>query len=153
LLFIKSNKQIMILKRKANVTWNGAGRSGEGTISLESGVLVNTPYSFASRFENGQGVNPEELIGAAHAGCYSMALSFLLVRDGISSEKIETSATVTIAAAGAGFDITAVHLDVSAMVPGLDAATFQSYAEKAKDACAVSRLLKATITLSSRLLG
>jgi lipoyl-dependent peroxiredoxin len=138
----------MALKRNASASWQGAGKDGKGTVSVGSKLFENAQYSFSSRFENGVGTNPEELIGAAHAGCYSMALSFALAGDGLKSEKIETSATVTVEPVPGGFEITTIDLKVTGKVPGIDEAKFKEYAEKAKVGCPVSKVLKAKINLS-----
>jgi len=114
-------------------------------------VLRDAPYGFKSRFENGKGTNPEELIGAAHAGCFSMALSLMLGTAGLTPEKIETHAEVTLDKVGDGFEITASHLNVTAKIPGANAAQFQEIANKAKTGCPVSKLLKAKITMDARL--
>jgi osmotically inducible protein OsmC len=137
----------MILKRISSATWHGSGKDGKGTLTTGSKLIENAQYSFASRFEEGKGINPEELIGAAHAGCYSMALSFFLAADGIKSDKIDTQATVTIESVPAGFEITAVHLHVTGRVPGIGENRFREYAEIAKSGCAVSKLIKARISL------
>src|SRR5215212_4780423 len=113
------------MKRKASAVWSGTVKEGKGTISTESGVLDNAQYSFSTRFENGKGTNPEELIGAAHAGCFSMALSLMLGNEGLTAERIETSAEVTLDKVGEGFEITASHLNVVAKIPGTDQATFE----------------------------
>lgn len=130
-------------------SWLGSGKNGEGAVTTESKTLNNAGYSFPSRFESGEGTNSEELIAAAHAGCYSMALSFILANDGIQSEKIETRATVTIESVGVGFEITTIHLDVTGKIPGIDEISFKEYAEKAKTGCAVSKLVKANITMET----
>ena len=143
----------MQLKRSAQAHWLGAARNGEGTFTTDSKTLNNSAFSFPSRFETGDGTNPEELIAAAHAGCYSMALSFILAKDGIKSEVIDTTATVTIEAVGQGFEITAVHLAVTGKVPGIDEETFKAYTEMAKTGCAVSKLIKAAITLESKFIA
>ena len=137
--------------RKAWAVWKGSIKDGGGTISTETGVLKEAPYGFKSRFENGKGTNPEELIAAAHAGCFSMALSLMLGEAGLTAEKIETHADVTIDKAGEGFEITASHLTVSAKIPGADKAKFEEIANKAKVGCPVSKLLKAKITMDARL--
>lgn len=139
--------------RKASAVWNGSLKEGKGTISTESGVLSKTQYSFATRFENGRGTNPEELIAAAHAGCFTMALSAQLGSAGITPESLETTAAVTLEKLDAGFTITKVHLDVAARIPGADKAAFEKAAENAKAGCPISRLLKAEITMTARLLG
>jgi osmotically inducible protein OsmC len=139
--------------RKASAVWNGSLKEGKGNISTESGVLSKAQYSFSTRFENGRGTNPEELIAAAHAGCFSMALSAQLSNAGITPESIETTAAVTLEKLDAGFTVTRVHLDVSARIPGADQAAFQKAAEAAKAGCPISRLLKAEITMTATLLG
>ncbi|MBA2412964.1 MAG: OsmC family protein [Burkholderiaceae bacterium] len=137
--------------KKASAVWKGGIKDGEGTISTETGVLKDAPYGFKSRFENGKGTNPEELIGAAHAGCFSMALSLMLGNEGLTAEKIETHAEVTLDKVGEGFEITASHLNVVAKIPGTDQAKFMQIANKAKEGCPVSKLLKAKITMDARL--
>src|SRR5436190_23723959 len=139
------------MKRKASAEWKGGLKDGKGTISTDSGVLSNTQYSFSTRFEEGKGTNPEELIAAAHAGCFSMALSGQLGNAGLTAEIINTTATVTLDKTDAGFTITAVHLDVTARIPGADNQAFQTAANNAKAGCPVSRLLKAEITMDSKL--
>jgi len=139
------------MKRKASAVWNGDLKSGNGTMSADSGVLKDTQYSFSTRFENGIGTNPEELIGAAHAGCFSMALSGQLDSAGLKAERIKTAATVTLDKTDAGFTVTAVHLDVSAKVPGASKQAFDAAADNAKAGCPISRLLKANITMDARL--
>ena len=139
--------------RKASAVWNGSLKEGKGTISTDSKVLSNAQYSFSTRFENGIGTNPEELIAAAHAGCFSMALSAQLGGAGITPESIETTATVTLEKVEAGFTVTKIHLDVTAKIPGADAAAFQKAAQDAKAGCPISRLLKAEITMTARLVG
>lgn len=139
--------------RKASAIWNGSLRDGKGTISTESGVLSNTPYSFATRFESARGTNPEELIAAAHAGCFTMALSAELGKAGITPESLETSAAVTLEKLEAGFTVTKVHLDVAARIPNADQAAFEKAAATAKAGCPISRLLKAEITMNARLVA
>jgi lipoyl-dependent peroxiredoxin len=139
------------MKRKASAVWTGGIKDGRGRISTDSGVLRDTQYSFSTRFENGAGTNPEELIAAAHAGCFSMALSAQLGSAGLTAERISTTASVTLDKAGAGFAITAVHLDVTAKVPGADGRAFESAANNAKTGCPVSKVLNATITMEARL--
>jgi osmotically inducible protein OsmC len=139
------------MKRKGSAVWQGGLRDGKGSISTESGVLSKTQYSFSTRFEDGAGTNPEELIAAAHAGCFSMALSKQLEDAGMKAESINTTAAVTLEKTDAGFTITKVHLDVTARVPGSDAAAFETAANNAKAGCPVSRLLKADITMDARL--
>jgi osmotically inducible protein OsmC len=137
--------------KKAWAVWKGGIKDGGGTISTESGVLREAPYGFKARFENGKGTNPEELIGAAHAGCFSMALSKMLGDAGLTAEKIETHAAVTLDKVGEGFEITASYLTVSAKIPGADKAKFEELANKAKAGCPVSKLFKARITMDARL--
>lgn len=139
--------------RKASAVWNGSLKAGKGTISTESGVLSSTPYSFATRFESARGTNPEELIAAAHAGCFTMALSAELGKAGITPESLETSAAVTLEKLEAGFTVTKVHLDVSARIPNADEAAFQKAAQSAEANCPISRLLKAEITMTARLVS
>jgi osmotically inducible protein OsmC len=139
------------MKKHASAVWTGSLKEGKGTISTETGVLSGAPYGFRSRFEDGPGTNPEELIGAAHAGCFSMALSMLLGMNGLTAERIETRAEVTLEKVGDGFAITASHLDVTARVPGTDATTFAKIAQQAKEGCPVSKLMNATITMDARL--
>jgi osmotically inducible protein OsmC len=139
------------VKRNASAEWKGGLKDGKGTISTDSGVLKNAQYSFSTRFENGIGTNPEELIAAAHAGCFSMALSGQLGNANLKADSIRTTATVTMEKTDAGFTITAVHLDVAARVPGATDAAFQSAASNAKAGCPVSRVLKAEITMKATL--
>ena len=139
------------MKRKASAVWKGNLKEGTGTMSAESGVLRDTQYSFGTRFENGVGTNPEELIGAAHAGCFSMALSGQLGNAGLTAESINTSATVTLEKKEAGFTVTAIHLEVRAKVPGASAEAFQTAANNAKSGCPISRLLNAEITMDAKL--
>ncbi len=137
--------------RKASAVWKGGIKDGGGTISTETGVLKDAPYGFKSRFENGKGTNPEELIGAAHAGCFSMALSLMLGNEGMTPEKIETQAEIALEKVGEGFEITSSHLNVVAKIPGADQARFEQIANKAKEGCPVSKLMKAKITMDARL--
>jgi osmotically inducible protein OsmC len=137
--------------RKASAEWRGSLKEGKGTISGESGAIANLPYSFKTRFENEKGTNPEELIGAAHAGCFSMALSAQLGEAGITPESIRTTAAVTLEKVGEGFSVTAVHLDVVAKIPGADRGAFEKAANGAKAGCPISKLLNAKITMEARL--
>ncbi len=139
------------MKRKGSAVWKGGLKDGKGTISTDSKVLSDTQYSFGTRFEEGIGTNPEELIGAAHAGCFSMALSGQLGSAGLTAEKISTSATVKLEKTDAGFTITTVHLDVSAKIPGADKQAFETAANNAKTGCPVSKVLNATITMDAKL--
>jgi osmotically inducible protein OsmC len=139
------------MKRKASAVWNGDLKDGKGTISTDSGVLANSQYSFSTRFEDGIGTNPEELIAAAHAGCFSMALSGQLGQAGLTAESIRTTAAVSLEKTGSGFAITKVHLDVTAKVPGADQQAFETAANNAKAGCPVSKLLKAEVTMEAKL--
>ena len=139
------------MQRKASAAWRGGLKDGKGTLSTDSGVLSQTQYSFGTRFENGPGTNPEELIAAAHAGCFTMALSAQLGNAGLTAESLETTATVTLEKVEAGWTVTAVHLDLTGRVPGADAAAFQAAADSAKAGCPISRLLNTNITMTARL--
>jgi osmotically inducible protein OsmC len=139
------------MQRKASAQWRGGLKDGKGAISTDSGVLKQTPYSFSTRFESQPGTNPEELIAAAHAGCFSMALSNQLGTAGMTAESIDTTATVTLEKTDAGFTITAVHLDVKARIPNADRAKFEEAANNAKAGCPVSRVLNAKITMNATL--
>jgi lipoyl-dependent peroxiredoxin len=139
------------MERKASATWRGGLKDGKGVLTSASGVLSNTPYSFHTRFENQPGTNPEELIAAAHAGCFSMALSAQLNNAGLTPERIDTNAVVTMEKLESGFAITKVHLVVRAKVPGADAAKFLTAAENAKAGCPVSKVLNASITMEAKL--
>ena len=139
------------MKRKASAVWRGGLKDGKGTISSESGVLKETQYSFSTRFENGIGTNPEELIAAAHAGCFSMAFSAELGKAGITPESIHTTATITMDKTDAGWTITESRLDVAAKIPGVDPAKFNAAANAAKAGCPISRLLKANVTMDAKL--
>jgi osmotically inducible protein OsmC len=139
------------MKRNASAVWKGGLRDGNGTISTDSGVLSDTQYSFSTRFEQGVGTNPEELIAAAHAGCFAMALSAQLGDAGLTAERIRTTASVTLDKTEAGFTITAVHLDVTAKIPGADQQAFETAASNAKTGCPVSKVLNAQITMDAKL--
>ncbi len=139
------------MRRKAWAVWKGDLKSGKGTISTDSGVLSDTQYSFSTRFEDGIGTNPEELIAAAHAGCFSMALSAQLGNAGMVAESINTTATLTMEKLDAGWTVTAVHLDVTARIPGADHTAFETAAKNAKEGCPISRLLNAKITMDAKL--
>jgi len=139
--------------RSASAVWQGTLREGKGTMSTESGVLRNAAYSFKSRFESEPASNPEELIAAAHAGCFSMALSAQLQGAGLTPTRIETTARVTLEKVGDGFSVTASHLVVTAQIPGADPVVFSKAAEAAKAGCPISRLLNATITMEAALAG
>ena len=142
----------MAINRTGSAIWQGGLKDGHGTVSTESGALSGQAYGFAMRFEGQKGTNPEELIGAAHAGCFSMALSNILGQAGLTAERLDTKARVTLEQGAGGFEITAVHLTLEGRVPGCDAAKFQELAEKAKAGCPVSKLLKAAITLDAKLI-
>ena len=139
------------MKRKASAVWQGGLKDGKGTISTDSKVLSDTQYSFSTRFENGIGTNPEELVGAAHAGCFSMALSGQLGNAGLVAESIRTTATVNMEKTDAGFTVTEVHLDVTAKIPGASQQAFETAANNAKAGCPISRLLNAKITMEAKL--
>jgi osmotically inducible protein OsmC len=139
------------MKRKASAVWTGGLKDGKGAISTDSGVLKSTQYSFSTRFEDGVGTNPEELIAAAHAGCFSMALSGQMGAAGLTVGEIRTTATVTMEKLDAGFTLTAVHLDVAVKSPGADKAKFDQAAANAKTGCPISRVLNATITMDAKL--
>ena len=140
------------MKRKASAVWRGDLKSGRGTISTESTVLKDTPYSFGTRFENGPGTNPEELVGAAHAGCFSMAFSAELQKAGFTADTISTSATVTLENhPQTSWTVTRIHLEMSAKVPGITPEKFNEIANGAKAGCPISRLFKAEITLDAKL--
>jgi lipoyl-dependent peroxiredoxin len=141
------------MKRKGSAVWRGGLKDGKGTVSTDSGVLSNSQYSFSTRFEDGKGTNPEELIAAAHAGCFSMALSAQLGNAGMTAEQIQTTATVSLDKTDGGFSITAVHLDVTAKIPGADKQAFETAANNAKAGCPVSRVLNASITMDAKLEG
>ncbi len=139
------------MERTALAVWNGSLKEGKGTITTQSGVLSDSPYSFVTRFENGKGTNPEELIAAAHAGCFTMALSAQLGTMNFTPQTLRTSAKLTLEKLDAGWTISKIHLDVSARVPGISASAFESAAASAKANCPVSRLLKAEITMDAHL--
>lgn len=141
------------MSKKAIAIWQGSVKEGGGTISTETGVLRDAPYGFKSRFEDGKGTNPEELIAAAHAGCFSMALSMMLGEAGSPPERIQTEAAVTIEKKGDALEITSSHLTVSARVPGMEEAKFLEVANKAKEGCPVSKVLNAEITMDATLEG
>lgn len=137
--------------RKASAVWQGGIKDGKGSISTESKVLSATPYSFSTRFEGAPGTNPEELLAASHAGCFSMALSLMLGEAGIRPERIDTTAGVTLEKQDAGFTVTKVHLDVTVRAPGADKAKFEAAATKAKINCPISKVLRAEISMDAKL--
>lgn len=139
------------MKKTASAVWQGDLKTGKGTISTQSGALKDNPYGFNTRFEGAPGTNPEELIGAAHAGCFSMALSMILGEAGLTAERIETHAEVTLDKEADGFSITAIALTLKARIPGADEAKFQQLANQAKEGCPVSKVLNAKISLSATL--
>ena len=139
------------MKRQASAVWQGGIKDGTGSISTQSTVLKETQYSYSTRFENGVGTNPEELLAAAHAGCFSMALSLVLNQAGLTADRIQTTATISLEKSGEGFSITESHLEVEAKVPGATAETFQKAAEGAKANCPVSKLYNTKITMSAKL--
>jgi osmotically inducible protein OsmC len=140
-----------MIKRTGSAVWSGGLKDGKGAISTQSGVLKDTQYGFTARFENGPGTNPEELIGAAHAGCFTMALSAKLGEAGLTAQRLQTTATVSLDKADGGFAITAVHLDLVATIPGVDQQKFEAIARDAKENCPVSKVLNANITLDAKL--
>ena len=139
------------MKRTGSAVWQGGLKDGKGSISTQSGALTEYPYGFAARFEGKPGTNPEELIGAAHAGCFTMALSLILGEAGLKADRMETSAEVTLDKVEDGFAITSVHLTLKAKIPGADQAKFEELAGKAKAGCPVSKVLNAKITLDATL--
>jgi osmotically inducible protein OsmC len=142
----------MQIKRSASAIWHGGIKDGKGAISTGSGALKEYPYGFAARFEGQPGTNPEELLGAAHAGCFTMALSLILTEEKLGVEELSTTAEVTLEKLDTGFTITAVHLNLKARVTGVDAAKFAELAQKAKENCPLSKVIKANITMTSQLL-
>ena len=140
------------MKRTASAQWRGELKSGSGTLTTASSTLSQTPYSFHSRFESGQGTNPEELLAAAHAGCFTMALSAQLAQAGLTAESLETTCTITFEKQPDGFAITSSHLDLQAKVPGATAEAFDQATQAAKAGCPVSKLYKTNISLSAKLL-
>lgn len=141
------------MQRKGSAHWSGGLKDGKGTVSTPSGVLHDTQYSFSTRFENGLGTNPEELIAAAHAGCFSMALSAQLGNAGMTPESIDTTATITLEKTDAGFSITASHLDVTVKIPGADQEKFDAAAKAAETGCPVSRVLNAKVSMDAKLIS
>jgi osmotically inducible protein OsmC len=141
------------MQRTGSAHWSGGLKDGKGTVSTASGVLKSTQYSFGTRFENGTGTNPEELIAAAHAGCFSMALSAQLGNAGMTAESIDTTATISLEKTEAGFSITASHLDVTVKIPGADKVKFEEAAKAAETGCPVSRVLNAKVTMDAKLIS
>jgi osmotically inducible protein OsmC len=141
----------MTIKRNGSAVWSGGIKDGTGAVSTASGVLKDAPYGFNARFKDGSGTNPEELIGAAHAACFTMALSGQLGQAGMTAQELRTTATVSMEKVEGGFSITAVHLDLVAKIPGASQEAFDKAANDAKEHCPVSKLLNAEISLSSRL--
>jgi lipoyl-dependent peroxiredoxin len=139
------------MKRSASATWSGGLKDGKGTVSAASGVLSNVPYNFNMRFENEKGTNPEELVAAAHAACFSMALSMILGEAGMTAENIATKATVSLEQTQGGFAVTSSHLETTVKIPNADKAAFQKAVEAAKNGCPISKLLNATITMDAKL--
>ena len=139
------------MKRSANAVWSGGLKDGKGTVSTESGVLSGVPYNFRMRFENEKGTNPEELVAAAHAACFSMALSMILGDAGMTAENIATKATVSLDQRDGGFAVTSSHLQTTVKIPNADNAAFQKAVEAAKSGCPISKLLNATITMDAKL--
>jgi osmotically inducible protein OsmC len=141
------------MKQTASAIWHGDLKHGSGALSTHSGVLKETPYSFATRFEGAKGTNPEELIAAAHAGCFTMALSASLGSAGFSAKRLATSATVSLELVAGNWSITTVHLENEAWIPGITAEKYEQIASDAKANCPVSRLLRADISLHAKLMG
>jgi lipoyl-dependent peroxiredoxin len=141
------------MQRKASARWQGTAKEGSGTLSVASGTLKETPFSFVARFGDGKGTNPEELIAAAHAGCFTMALSFMLNNEGYTADAIDTEATLTMDQVNGSWTVTAIHLTTRARIPTIEAAKFAEIASNAKANCPISRLLNATITLDAALAG
>ena len=140
------------MKRSASAVWKGGLKDGRGTVSSSSGVLSNVPYNFSMRFENEKGTNPEELIAAAHAACFSMALSLFMANEGLTPESIDTTATANFENVNGAWTVTSSHLDTRVTSPGADPAKFQKAADGAKAGCPISRLLNTTITMDAKLL-
>lgn len=141
------------MQRTGSAHWSGGLKDGKGAVSTQSGVLTNTQYSFSTRFENGIGTNPEELLAAAHAGCFSMALSAQLGNAGLTAESIDTTATVTLDKTDAGFSITSSHLEVTVKIPGANQAKFEEAAKAAETGCPVSRVLNAKVSMNAELIS
>ena len=141
------------MQRTGSAHWSGGLKDGKGTVSTQSGVLSQTQYSFSTRFENGVGTNPEELIAAAHAGCFTMALSAQLGEAGMKADSIDTTATVTLEKTDGGFAITSSHLDVKVKIPGADKAKFDQAAQNAEKGCPVSKVLNAKISMNAELVS
>ena len=139
------------MKRSASAVWKGGLKDGKGTVSSESGVLSGTPYNFSKRFENERGTNPEELVAAAHAACFSMALSLFMANEGLTPDSIETTATVSFDNVNGAWTVTSSHLQTTVKSPNANPAAFQKAAEGAKAGCPISRLLNTTITLDAKL--
>lgn len=139
------------MKNSGSARWQGGLKDGKGAISTQSGALKEYPYGFSSRFEGKQGTNPEELIGAAHAGCFTMALSLILGEAGLKADQMDTTADVTLEKLADGFAVTSVHLTLNAKIPGADNTRFQELAAKAKAGCPISKLLNTKITLDAKL--
>jgi osmotically inducible protein OsmC len=140
------------MKRSGSAVWSGGLKDGRGSLSAESGVLAGVPYNFSKRFENEKGTNPEELVAAAHAACFSMALSLSLGEAGMTADSIETTATVSLEQVGGGFAVTASHLDTKVKIPNANRAAFDKAVETAKTGCPISKLLNAKITMDAKLL-
>jgi lipoyl-dependent peroxiredoxin len=139
------------MKRSASAVWKGGLKDGQGTVSSESGALSRTPYNFRQRFENEKGTNPEELVAAAHAACFSMALSLFMANEGLTPESIDTTCAVTFENVNGAWTVTSSHLETKVKSPGADPAKFTKAAEGAKAGCPISRLLNTTITMNATL--
>jgi len=140
-----------MLKREAHAIWHGTGKEGKGVLTTQSGTLKTTPYSFSTRFENAAGTNPEELLAAAHSGCFAMALSFMLTGNGFPPEELQANATVIMENEGVHWTVTEVKLDLRAKIPNISKEQFLTLANQAKESCPVSKLFKAKITLNANL--
>ncbi len=152
-MLISQGEDKMKIKRKGSAAWQGGFKDGKGTVSTETGALTAYPYGFTSRFEGQPGTNPEELIAAAHAGCFTMALSLMLGDAKLTADQMDTVAEVTLEEVEGGYAISAVHLTLKAKIPGTDQATFEKLVAMAKNGCPVSKLLKAEITLDATLMS
>ena len=139
------------MQKWGSAVWKGGIKDGQGVVSTQTGVLKEAPYGFKSRFEDGPGTNPEEILGAAHAACFTMALSLMLGNAGLTADRIETRADVSLEKDGEGFSITRIHLTVKAQVPGTDQPDFEKIARQAKEGCPVSKVLNAKISMDATL--
>lgn len=143
----------MEIQKQGSAVWQGSLKEGEGAVSTESGSLNSVPYGFKTRFEGVKGTNPEELLGATHASCFTMALSLILGENGFTADRLETKANVTLEKKNNGYEITSIHLKLTGNVPGINQSKFQELAEKAKVGCPISKVLKARITMEAQLIS